>query len=63
VLTLDERVEAPIGWFTKVLMTKDFTPSALTCSGTRSTLEVRPVVALGVSGGIGREELVKLSYR
>ena len=60
VLSLDERAEAPVGAFEKTLMTKDYTPLE------PDVLEykfyapgVGPVVALGVAGGIGREELVE----
>ena len=60
VLGLDERVEAPFGSYTGVLMTKDYTPL------NPEVLEYKfyargigPVVALGVSGEIGREELVE----
>jgi hypothetical protein len=64
VLSLDERVETPAGAYEGVLMTKDYTPLE------PDVLEYKfyargigPVVALGVSGGIGREELVEHSTR
>jgi hypothetical protein len=60
VLSLDERTGAPAGSFEDVLMTKDYTPLH------PNVLEykfyapgVGPVVTLGVSGEIGREELVE----
>jgi len=63
VLSLDERVEAPYGSYEDVLLTKDFTPLD------PEILEYKfyargagPVVALGVSGEIGREELIALSH-
>lgn len=62
VLSLDERAEAPAGSFEGVLLTKDYTPLhpeileyKLYARG------VGPVVVLGVSGGVGREELVTYS--
>ncbi len=62
VLSLDELAETPLGSYRDVLMTKDFTPLR------PEVLEyklyapgVGPVVVLGVSGGVGREELVELS--
>ena len=64
VLSLDERVETPIGWFAKVLMTKDVTP--VHPEARKYTFYARgfgPVLVLGVSGASGRTELVKLSYR
>lgn len=60
VLSLDERAEVPFGTFDGVLLTKDFTPLdpgvleyKLYAKG------VGPVLAIGVSGGSGREELVE----
>jgi hypothetical protein len=59
VLSLDERVEAPLGSYTGVLMTKDFTPLHPEVLEYKFYARgVGPVVVLGVSGGIGREELV-----
>jgi hypothetical protein len=62
VLSLSERAEVPYGSFTDVLLTKDFTPLE------PQVLEyklyapgVGPVLALGVSGGSGREELLQLT--
>jgi hypothetical protein len=59
-LALHERAETPLGSYKGVLMTKDFTPLE------PDVLEykfyapgVGPVVTLGVSGGIAREELVE----
>lgn len=60
VLSLDEQVEAPLGRYTGVLMTKDYTrlqPAVLEYKF--YARGVGPVVALGVSGGIGREELLE----
>lgn len=63
VLSLDEQAEAPAGTFEGVLMTKDYTPLD------RQILEykfygrgVGPIVVLGVSGGIGREELLEVDF-
>ena len=60
VLSLDERVEAPAGSYTGVLMTKDFTPLHPEILEYKFYARgIGPVVVLGVSGGIGREELVE----
>jgi hypothetical protein len=60
ILSLDEQVSVPFGSFTDVLMTKDWTPLD------PDVLEhkfyapgVGPVLAIDVSGGSGREELVE----
>lgn len=60
VLSLEERAEVPAGAFDELLLTKDYTPLdpdvleyKLYAPG------VGPVLVLGVSGGIGREELVQ----
>ncbi len=62
VLSVDEWVEVPAGSYSDVLMTKDFTPlhpeileHKLYARG------VGPVLALGISGGAGREELLSVS--
>lgn len=62
VLSIDEQVQVPFGHFTKVLMTKDTNPLE------PKVLEykwyargVGPVLALAVSGGSDREELVTYS--
>ena len=60
VLGLHERAETPLGSYEGVLMTKDFTrldPEVLEYKFYAPG--VGPVVALGVSGEIGREELVE----
>lgn len=63
VLSLDERVEAPKGSYTAVLMTKDFTPLQPEILEYKFYARgVGPVVVLGVSGGIGREELVRFTH-
>jgi hypothetical protein len=60
VLSLDEQVEAPQGSYRGVLMTKDFTPLYPEILEYKFYAQgVGPVVVLGVSGGIGREELVE----
>jgi hypothetical protein len=62
VLSLDEQVEAPQGLYEGVLMTKDFTPLHPEILEYKFYAEgVGPVVVLGVSGGIGREELLELT--
>jgi hypothetical protein len=60
VLSLDEQVESPLGRYTAVLMTKDYTPLHPEILEYKFYARgVGPVVVLGVSGGIGREELVE----
>jgi hypothetical protein len=61
VLSVDEMAEAPIGQFKDVLLTKD------TSTIEPDVLEYKlyakgtgPVLVLGVSGGGGREELLKM---
>jgi len=62
VLSVDEQVEAPLGSYTGALMTKDYTPLHPEILEYKFYARgVGPVVVLGVSGGIGREELV--AYR
>jgi hypothetical protein len=62
VLSVDEQVEAPLGSYTGALMTKDYTPLHPEIFEYKFYARgVGPVVVLGVSGGIGREELV--AYR
>ncbi|HXG77565.1 MAG TPA: hypothetical protein VNJ53_13450 [Gaiellaceae bacterium] len=60
VLSLDERVQVPAGSYAGVLLTKDFTP--LDPDILEYKLYARGVglvLALGVSGGSGREELIE----
>lgn len=59
VLSLEERAETPAGSFDGLLMTKDYTPIDPEVLEYKFYARgVGPVVALGVSGGIGREELI-----
>jgi hypothetical protein len=61
VLSLDEQVEVPFGHFDGVLMTKDFTPLEPDLLEHKFYARgVGPVLALTVSGGTDREELVEL---
>ena len=64
VLSLDEQVDVPSGHFTRVLMTKDYTPLE------PSVLEhkfyakgVGPVLTLTIAGGAQREELTSFKRR
>ena len=60
VLSVDERAEVPAGRFTDVVLTKDVTtlqPRVLEYK--LYAPSVGPVLVLGVSGGSGREELVR----
>lgn len=64
VLSVDERVEVPQGRYDRVLMTKDFTPlEPRVLEHKFYAVGVGPVLALQVSGGAGREELVSVSDR
>jgi hypothetical protein len=59
VLSLDERVEVPFGRFDGVLMTKDFTPLEPDVLEHKFYARgVGLVLALAISGGSDREELV-----
>jgi hypothetical protein len=62
VVSLDEQAEVPFGHFRKVLMTRDVNPLQ------PKVLEFKfyargigPVLAIGVSGGSDREELIRYS--
>lgn len=60
VLSLDEQVQVPFGHFRRTLMTKDFTrlePRAL--EHKFYARGIGPVLTLGISGSIGREELIR----
>jgi len=60
VLSLDEQVRVPFGPWRRTLMTKDFTrlePREL--EPKFYARGVGPVLTLGISGTIGREELIR----
>ena len=61
VLSVDEQAEVPFGQFTRVLLTKDFTPLQPKILEYKLYARgVGPVLILSVSGGGGgREELVR----
>ena len=60
ILSLDERAEVPFGSFDNLLMTKDTTPLEPDILEHKFYAEgVGPVLVLGLSGGIGREELLR----
>jgi hypothetical protein len=62
VLSLDEQVEAPFGAFAGVLMTKDYTPLEPDILEHKFYARgVGVVLALAISGGSDREELVEFS--
>jgi hypothetical protein len=64
VLSTDEQVEVPYGHFAGALLTRETTP--LEPGVVEYKLfapNVGPVLALGISGGYGREELVSLTRR
>jgi hypothetical protein len=60
VLSLDEQAEVPFGHFDGALLTKDFTPLEPDVLEYKLYAKgVGPVLVLAVSGGAGREELVR----
>jgi hypothetical protein len=62
VLSLDEKVEVPFGRYEGVLMTKDFTPiEPHVLEHKFYARGVGLVLALAISGGSDREELVEHS--
>jgi hypothetical protein len=63
VLSLDEQAEVPFGHFTDVLMTKDYTPIEPDVDELKFYAKgVGPVLAVTVSGGSEREELVDYAH-
>ena len=59
VLSLDEKAEAPFGYFEQTLMTKDLVPLEPKVSEHKFYAHgVGPVLTLDISGGTGREELI-----
>jgi hypothetical protein len=61
ILSLDERAEVPFGSFDNLLMTSDTTPLEPDILEHKFYAEgIGPILALGLSGGVSREEL--LSY-
>jgi len=64
VVSLDEQAEVPFGHFTDVLMTKDLVPLEPKVLEFKFYARgVGPVLAISVSGGSGREELVSFRSR
>jgi hypothetical protein len=62
ILSIDEQAQVPFGHFTDVLLTKDFTtlqPRVLEYK--LYAPGIGPVLALGISGGSDREDLVGFS--
>ena len=61
VLDLDAQAEVPFGYFPRALMTKDLNPLEPKVFEVKLyARDVGPVLAVGLSGGGGREELVSL---
>jgi hypothetical protein len=59
IFSLDEQVEVPFGHFTDVVMTKDVTPLHPEILEYKFYARgIGPVMALGISGGSDREELL-----
>ncbi len=64
VLSLDEKVEVPFGRFDGVLMTKEYTPLQPEILEHKFYARgVGMVLALAISGGSDREELVEFTAR
>jgi hypothetical protein len=62
VLSLDEQVEVPFGYFRDVLMTKDLVPPEPRVLEHKFYARgVGPVLTLDISGASGREELVEFT--
>ncbi|HLL98277.1 MAG TPA: hypothetical protein VK276_04315 [Rubrobacteraceae bacterium] len=62
VLSTDEQVEVPFGYFQGVLMTKDLVPLEPKVSEYKLyARDVGPVLTVKTSGGSGREELISFS--
>ncbi len=60
ILSVDETVDIPSGTFDRVLMTKDYTPLEPNALEHKFYARgVGPVLAIGLAGGGGREELVR----
>jgi hypothetical protein len=60
VLSLDEQAQTPAGYFTDVVLTKEYTPlSPKTLEYKLYAPGVGVVLAIAVSGGSGREELIR----
>jgi hypothetical protein len=62
ILSLDELIEVPSGSYDEVLMTRDWTPLEPDVLEHKFYAKgVGPILALGLSGGVSREELVSFS--
>ena len=62
VLSLDEKAEVPAGYYPKTLMTKDLVPLEPKVSEHKFYAQgVGLVLAIGHSGGAGREELISFT--
>jgi hypothetical protein len=60
IMSLDEQAQPPFGHFRNVLLTSDFTPlEPRVLEYKLYAPGVGPVIALGISGGSDREELVR----
>jgi hypothetical protein len=62
ILSLDELVDVPFGSYDEVLMTRDWTPLEPDVLEHKFYAKgVGPVLALGLSGGVSREELIRFT--
>jgi hypothetical protein len=62
IVSLDEQAQVPFGHFRNVLLTRDYTPLDPKVLEYKLYAEgVGPVLALGISGGSDREELLRFN--
>jgi hypothetical protein len=62
ILSLDELIEVPFGSYDEVLMTRDWTPLEPDVLEHKFYARgVGPVLVLGLSGGVGRAELIRFT--
>jgi hypothetical protein len=62
ILSLDELIEVPFGSYDEVLMTRDWTPLEPDVLEHKFYAKgVGPVLTLGLSGGVKREELIRFT--
>jgi hypothetical protein len=62
ILSIDEQAQVPFGHFRDVLLTKEFTPLEPRVLEYKFYAKgVGPVLALGISGGSDREDLIRFS--
>src|ERR671919_297167 len=63
IVSVDEQAEVPFGHFTNVLMTKDLNPLEPKVLEFKFFAKgIGPVLAVGISGGSDREELLRIKH-